>query len=84
MNPYNIEMDLYYNCLYEIKRRIEVIAAHINRELTERYKIVEVEFICLQFRKILELIALLSLVANKELYAEQHSKFRKHYHAEKY
>lgn len=83
MNPYNVELNLYHECLYEIKRRIDVIASHINREITEKYKIVEVEFICLQFRKILEKIALMSLVANKEIYAEHNDKFRKHYHAER-
>ena len=45
--------------------------------------IIEVETVCLQFRKILEKIALMSLVANKELYAEQNEKFAKHYHAER-
>ena len=45
--------------------------------------IIEVETICLQFRKILEKIMLMSLVANKEAYAEQNAKFAKHYHAER-
>lgn len=50
---------------------------------TEKYLIIEVETVCLQFRKILEKIVLMSLVANKELYAEQNGKFAKHYHAER-
>ena len=69
--------------LYEIKRRIDVIAEHLNGVTTEKYLIIEVETVCLQFRKILEKIALMSLVANKELYAEQNEKFAKHYHAER-
>ena len=81
MNNYKIELGLYQDCLYEIKRRIDVIADHINKVTTEKYLIIEVETVCLQFRKILEKIALMSLVANKELYAEQHEKFAKHYHA---
>lgn len=83
MNNYKIELGLYQDCLYEIKRRIDVIADHINKVTTEKYLIIEVETVCLQFRKILEKIALMSLVANKELYAEQHEKFAKHYHAER-
>lgn len=83
MEDYKVELNLYHDCLYEIKRRIEVIADHINKKITERYLIIEVETICLQFRKILEKIMLMSLVANKEAYAEQNEKFAKHYHAER-
>ena len=75
MHDYQIELKLYQDCLYEIKKRIDVIADHINRITTEKYLIIEVETVCLQFRKILEKIALMSLVANKEIYAEQNAKF---------
>lgn len=83
MHDYQIELKLYQDCLYEIKKRIDVIADHINRITTEKYLIIEVETVCLQFRKILEKIALMSLVANKEIYAEQNAKFAQHYHAER-
>lgn len=83
MCDYKIELGLYHDCLYEIKRRIDVISEHLNKVTIEKYLIIEVETICLQFRKILEKIALMSLVANKELYAEQNEKFAKHYHAER-
>ncbi|MFL8906454.1 hypothetical protein ACKA01_05050 [Helcococcus kunzii] len=83
MSEYKIELGLYQDCLYEIKKRIEVISNHINRVTTEKYLIVEVETVCLQFRKILEKIALMSLVANKNLYEQQNKKFAKHYHAER-
>ena len=83
MNDHEVELGLYQNCLYEIKRRIDVIAEHLNGVTTEKYLTVEVETVCLQFRKILEKIALMSLVANKEVYAEQNEKFAKHYHAER-
>lgn len=83
MNEYYIELKLYEDCLYELKRRIGVIADHLNRVTIEKYLIVEVETVCLQFRKILEKIALMSLVANKEAYAEQNAKFAQHYHAER-
>ena len=83
MDEYKVELGLYQDCIYEIKRRIDVITDHLNKVTTEKYLVVEVETICLQFRKILEKIALMSLVANKELYAEQNAKFAKHYHAER-
>jgi hypothetical protein len=83
MSNYKIELNLYQDCLYEIKRRTDVVADHINKVTTEKYLIVEVETVCLQFRKILEKIALMSLVANKELYAAQNQKFARHYHAER-
>ncbi|WP_027088944.1 hypothetical protein [Thomasclavelia saccharogumia] len=43
----------------------------------------EIETVCLQFRKIFEKIALMLLVANKESYAEQNDKFVKHYHTKR-
>ena len=82
MSDYKIELGLYQDCLYEIKRRIDVIADHLNNKYIEKYLIIEVETICLQFRKILEKIMLMSLVA-KEAYAEQNEKFAKHYHAKR-
>ena len=54
MQESDIELQLYYNCLDEIKRRINVIADHLNKVTTEKYLIIEVETMCLQFRKILE------------------------------
>ena len=83
MNEYKVELGLYQDCLYEIKRRIDVIADHLNGVTNEKYFLIEVETVCLQFRKILEKIALMSLVANKELYAKQNDKFAKHYHAKR-
>ncbi len=80
MDKYEIELGLYQDCLYEIKKRTEVIGDHINRKTTEKYLIIEVETVCLQFRKILEKIMLMSLVVNKEAYAEQNDKYVKHYH----
>lgn len=49
--------------------------------MTTGYLITDVELLCLQFRKILELIALSSLVANKKEYSKQHDKFARHYNA---
>lgn len=83
MNEHRVELDRYHECLYDIRQRMDVIAAHISQKLSEKYLIIEVETVCLQFRKVLETIALMSMVANKEAYAEQNEKFAKHYHAER-
>lgn len=80
---YDKEIKLYHENLYEINKRIEVIRDHINSKTKEKYLVVEVETVCLQFRKILEKIALLSLIANKDIYSQQYEKFAKHYHAER-
>jgi len=77
----SVEIDKYQNCLLEIKKRTEVIASLISEEKTTGYLIVDVELVCLQFRKIIELIALSSLVANKEIYAQQREKFKEDWNA---
>lgn len=71
----------YRDNLVEIKRRTAVISDHLNGISSTKYLITEVEYLCLQFRKILELIALSSLVANKQEYSQQHEKFARHYNA---
>lgn len=71
----------YQNNLYDIKKRTEVISEHLSGIRNTKYLITEVEFLCLQFRKILELVALSSLVANKDEYSKHHEKFAKHYNA---
>ena len=76
-----LDVERYRNNLFDIKKRTEVISEHLRGIRKTKYLITEVEFLCLQFRKTLELIALSSLVANKEEYSKQHAKFAKHYNA---
>ena len=66
----------------EVKMRTEVIRAFLSGESKTVYKQTTVESICLQIRKILELIAMASLVANKEEYAKVRKDFAKNYHAQ--
>lgn len=66
----------------EIKMRTAVINAFLSGECQTLYKQTTVESICLQVRKILELIAMASLVANKEEYAKVRKDFTKNYHAQ--
>ena len=78
------KLELYVAQLREIKYRINVVLeiAHGNR-FTTPYPATNVELIYLQFRKILELIALSSLVANKEEYAQIEKEFATEWRAKK-
>lgn len=65
----------------EIKRRTLVVSRVLNRELTTGYRMTDIEMIYLQLRKVLELIALSSLIANVDEYSRQQKKFAQHWHA---
>lgn len=56
----------YQACMEEIKRRVDVVEGLVARKFSTPYVITDVEFACIQVRKILELIALSAVVANKE------------------
>ena len=73
----------YLRCMEEIKKRTEVVDGFLRRELTAKYLQTTVESICLQIRKILELIALASLVANKSEYEKLRKDFQKDWHAKR-
>jgi hypothetical protein len=82
-SDYTEELRRYADCMEEIKRRTDVIRWIIKREKTTGYIHTDVETACLQMRKILELIALSSLIANNEEYSRQYQKFAEHWHATK-
>jgi hypothetical protein len=66
----------------EIKSRLTAAWAIFgNNTHTTPFRATNVEFACLQIRKILELIALASLSANKDEYSKQHANFFKHWKA---
>jgi len=81
MIPLQTELNLYCGCMEEIKRRTLVAKGFIEGHCFTRYKATSIESTYLQLRKILELIALASLVANKGHYARQQEKFANHWHA---
>jgi hypothetical protein len=80
MNPEAVNK--YCVLMAEIKRRTTVAAALANRETHLVYQATTVEAIYLQYRKILELIALGSLVANKEVFSKMYRDFAKYWNAE--
>src|SRR6266851_327306 len=71
---------LYCGCMEEIKLRVDVVRLFLGGQLST-YLPPLVESVCLQIRKILELIALASLVAVKDEYSRQYQKFAQHWHA---
>lgn len=65
----------------QVKQRTHAVETVLAAIHSTAYPATNIEFMCLQIRKILELIALGSLVANKEEYAQQHAKFSEHWRA---
>lgn len=80
MNPEAVTK--YCTLMAEIKRRTTVAAALANRETHLVYEATTIEAIYLQYRKILELIALGSLVANKQVFSQFYQDFAKYWNAE--
>ncbi|MFH1217773.1 MAG: hypothetical protein V1706_14860 [Pseudomonadota bacterium] len=81
MKPDNIQK--YISLMAEIKRRTLVVDSFTQGKTHSVYKATTVETIYLQFRKILELIAMGSLVANKKEFSKIHTKFSNYWNAEK-
>jgi hypothetical protein len=79
----NEQMESYCRCMQELKDRLAAVAASLDRALTTEPDIYEYEHVALQFRKILELIAFGSLVANSEAYSRVHKDFAKHWNAKR-
>jgi len=73
----------YCDCMEEIKRRTRAITTILSKKYTTAFPATNIEFLCLQIRKILELIALASIAANKEEYARQYKKFANHWNAKR-
>ena len=67
----------YADLMWDAKRRTELVQLVGRDEIHLRFQISKVEFGYLQFRLILEAIALGSLVANPPLFEELQSKWRK-------
>ncbi|QIR76220.1 hypothetical protein FA592_08225 [Sulfurospirillum diekertiae] len=75
------EREKYASVMNEIKRRTNVVYAFLNGERNAMYQAVNIELMCLQIRKILELIALSSLVANQKIFLRQVQNLKKMWNA---
>lgn len=67
----------------EIKRRMLVIDFFASGAGHALFEPTTIEASAVQLRKVLELIAMASLVANKNVYAAAYADFAKHWHAER-
>ena len=76
------EIKSYTDCMVALKSRYAAIC-RTTAKPREQATIEDVQFVCLQFRMIVELIALASLCANKTEYANQHAKFASHWNAKR-
>ncbi len=75
------DIEKYCTVMEEIKRRMTVIDFFLMGQGSAIYVPTTVETGCLQLRKVLELIAFGSLIANKEAYSAVYSDFAKHWNA---
>ena len=74
---------MYCNCMEEVKLRVGVILAVVEKGLTVGREDFDAELVCVQMRKTLELIAFASLTANQARYAEAHADFESHWNAKR-
>jgi hypothetical protein len=72
----------YCSLMAEIKKRTAVVDAFTDGMAHALYKATTIESIYLQFRKMLELIALGSLVANKDAFSTVYQGFARYWNAE--
>ncbi len=72
----------YAACMEEIKKRTLVVDAFLTGSRNALYLKTTVESIYLQFRKVLELIAMASMSASPE-YMERYERFRHHYNGKR-
>lgn len=69
----------YCICMEDIKSRIAIVRPVFEGRLSTGKELFDYEFVSVQLRKSLELIAFASMTANKDLYANQYAKFAKHW-----
>jgi len=78
-----MDLDLYVSLMNEVKKRTTAITQILSKQKTTSFQATNIEFMCLQIRKILELISLGSLVANKKEFESEQIKYQKYWHAER-
>ena len=83
MNDKKINQDLsrYCELMAEVKGRTEAITHMLRGLTTTSYKATNIEFMCLQIRKMLELISMGSLVLNKDEFEAIVQKYAQYWNA---
>jgi len=83
MKVIKTDLELYIELMNEIKKRSHSVLTMLQKKYSTAYQVTNIEFMCLQIRKMLELISLGSLVINKLDFEEQKIKYEKFWHAER-
>lgn len=83
MGDSKIDKDLQLYCILmnEVKRRTLAITQILQGVSTTSYKVTNIELMCLQIRKILELISMGSLVVNQEEFEAIGKKYAQYWNA---
>lgn len=83
MDPENNSIKLYLQAMYEFKQRTLLVGSMCNNiyKVKQGASIIDIENICLQIRKLLELIAMSSLIMNRDVFQETGEKFAKMWNA---
>ena len=77
----NHELSRYCELMAEVKGRTEAITDMLRGLTTTTYKATNIEFMCLQIRKMLELISMGSLVLNKDEFEAIGQKYTQYWNA---
>ena len=72
---------IYSNYMEDVKSRLAVVKTVSGGQISMGSELFDYEFVSVQLRKSLELVAFASMAANKKLYAEAHENFAKHWRA---
>jgi hypothetical protein len=80
-NQNRFHVERYFVELYGIKNRLQIIEKFIKLDITTGVVGLDVEFVCLQFRKLIEQIAMLSLIAHVEEYSRIQTHFASQWNA---
>lgn len=70
---------LYCDHMEEIKKRLEIVDSVVDSKVTTGNESKDAEIICLQIRKVLEMIAFASIISNEEKYSEAYSNISTHW-----
>lgn len=74
---------IYCNCLQSVKHRLALIDAITTGAMRIDIEAIDAEFVCLQLRKSLELVAFASIAAQKDVYSAEYADFSQHWNAKK-
>ncbi len=75
------DLNLYCTLMMEVKVRIEIVTKMLKGKTTFDYSPITIEFLCLQIRKILELISMGSLVINRNEFEAIGKKYESYWNA---